>query len=467
MTRCHCKPFGAMGYYNSAVLLLIVISGNLQGIQSQSSAGLLVSYLSTANVSTTLSYADHGTGAHDDLQTFRLNVNGNDSWYIVGDLAVGNYDPLPATNLVVVKAGADPSALARPTAMNRMWDDRHTGGDIDGGFYTAVCPSGYAPVGSVGIYISDDSYATPANFPTLACVAQRYLQPGGAGIHQVWNDHGSGGTFDGSVWAQDPLTIGDVSMAMPFVGQSGYDAPPMWTFNASMVALVPPPSDCAPSLIALFNMAMQKALPTINAMLPAELPASVGDCSRGSPPQPCLEAGKLWSSSESCVYDATVYNAKNFRSLTVDTIDLSCAYDTYHLGFGATLAELAAYLHIDVCPVCACTTFVDATCNPGDACDVYAKNEGITGHVSLGCNAGKFVGPVTVDWIMMDEIDVKIDIGVTTIDVDITSDIESAVRGVLGSALNAITFPCPLDHAANCTIVGALNSFPFCKSNDL
>eukprot|EP00698_Gefionella_okellyi_P025568 TRINITY_DN9414_c0_g1_i1.p1 TRINITY_DN9414_c0_g1~~TRINITY_DN9414_c0_g1_i1.p1 ORF type:complete len:471 (+),score=90.08 TRINITY_DN9414_c0_g1_i1:320-1732(+) len=430
-------------------------------------SGLLLSSLSTANVDTDLTYADHGTGAQMDLSTWRVSVSGG-GWYIVGDIGKSGYD-YPQQNVVIVKAGSDSAALARPVGVARMWDDRGTGGSRDGGIYSPVCPTGYGSVGSVGIYISDDDVATIANFPTLMCVHLQYLQHGSA-AHLIWDDHGSGGHFDGSVWGQDAFIQGNSTLNMPFIAQSGYNPPQTFTFNATAVTVVASPSDCAADLIQQFNDLLVQMLPTVNAALPKCLPESVGDCSRGNPPKPCMETGTLWSDSTSCVYDARVYNARNLSSVLIDSMTISCSYDRYVLDVAATMQELNAYLHIDACPVCICTTFVDATCNPGDSCDIHKVNESIHGQVQLECNGDQFVAPVQVQNVNMGEVEVKVDIGVTTIDINITGDLEGTISSVLSKALNSASFPCPTStgpphlalQADNCTLVQLLNTIPFC-----
>ena len=201
-------------------------------VTSATDGGLELGFVDTYD----LTYADHGTGSSEDLSTWQANTHcPTFAWKRVGDFAQKDY-ATPAQNnwfLAVRATAADPDALARPTSMALNWNNKETAntthGSLDGGLYTPVCPTGYVALGSVGTYHKIlESDPTPADFPDLACVRERYTVPlGAANLTQVWNDHGSGIAMAGSVWTQPPLTEGvNATVSMPmWAGQDSYDAP--------------------------------------------------------------------------------------------------------------------------------------------------------------------------------------------------------------------------------------------------
>ena len=116
----------------------------------------------TLIVSTTSNYLwlynDQGTGSHMDVTIYRPNPT-DQSYAIIGDYAQGNYSGPTGTSLIVKAINDDPS---NPLLQS---------------------PTGY---------------------------------------NQVWNDHGSGGHNDGSIWF--PVAP-DGYRTIGYVCQAGYDAP--------------------------------------------------------------------------------------------------------------------------------------------------------------------------------------------------------------------------------------------------
>ena len=168
----------------------------------------------------TLVYADHGTGAGQDLSIW--NATAPSGWSIVGHAGVSGYSS--PDGLLVVRPGSDAAALARPTGLTLQWTNKMGGsthGSMDGAFYTPVCPSGYGALGSVAIGALS---ATLADFPDLMCVKEAYLLPPQGSLKNLWKSTPTKFDKDGSVWAQTPAG----GLPMPFVAgsPSSFAAPP-------------------------------------------------------------------------------------------------------------------------------------------------------------------------------------------------------------------------------------------------
>ena len=201
-------------------------------LASAAGGGLEIGFINTFDPT----YADHGTGSAEDLSTWRANTHcPSFKWMRVGDFGQKGYStPDQNTKFLAVRATtADPDALARPTRMELNWNNKEgngTHGLKDGGLYTPVCPSGYAALGSAGIYHKVlDSTPTPADFPDLFCVREVYTVPLASGnLTQLWNDRGSGIDLNGSVWSQPSLTAprsGELVRMPMWAGKGSYDAP--------------------------------------------------------------------------------------------------------------------------------------------------------------------------------------------------------------------------------------------------
>ncbi|MFY1831952.1 Vps62-related protein [Myxococcus fulvus] len=173
-------------------------------------------------------YDDYKTGAHSDLSVWRPNLSQLPGHYALGDVAMPGRGVVPRTTLVVKGEG---DVLARPVDYTFVWNDSGTGGRHDVGFWHPVAPPGYTCLGSV-VQLGYDKPSTDL----IRCVRSEYVVPGGSSW--VWNDQGSGGHHDGSVFqtgAQDHRALTVPVM----VGNPGYDAPDtarFWALNKSMLA---------------------------------------------------------------------------------------------------------------------------------------------------------------------------------------------------------------------------------------
>ena len=110
------------------------------------------------------------------------------------------------------------------TTSNYSWlyNDGGSGADMDGTLWRSnpTDPNYYI----IGDY-AQGNYGNPTG-PTIIVTAindpnNTLLRPP-IDYRQIWNDHGSGGDHDGSVWYPVPP---DNFVSMGFVGQRGYDKP--------------------------------------------------------------------------------------------------------------------------------------------------------------------------------------------------------------------------------------------------
>ena len=93
--------------------------------------------------------------------------------------------------------------------------------------------------------------ATPADFPDLVCVNQKFLlNYTGSALKEIWSCKLSSsdkcrGEFSGSVWSRDSFLVFETELAMPFVGSSSFSAPSIndvFSLDASKVTVITPPA---------------------------------------------------------------------------------------------------------------------------------------------------------------------------------------------------------------------------------
>jgi hypothetical protein len=135
------------------------------------------------------SYQDHGSGATMDLLTWQPSCSPTthapaceETWMSLGDVATSS-EGARVTAIVALAGPGDPQALAEPTSLALNWNTllHEKSKGTSGGVYTAVCPAGYAALGSVAIKhdISKPHEITTALCPHLRCLKKTYLTPGG------------------------------------------------------------------------------------------------------------------------------------------------------------------------------------------------------------------------------------------------------------------------------------------------
>lgn len=142
-------------------------------------------------------YADHGTGSDRDLSTWKAVLPPGFS--ALGHYAKSGYSA-PQTVMIAVRA-VDPTALAFPTDYKFIYNDGGTGGDQDGSFWEPIPPPGYRALGSVAMR----SHGKPP-LNEVVCVRNDLTTYASVGSF-IWNDGGSGGDRDVSLWQIKPPSI--------------------------------------------------------------------------------------------------------------------------------------------------------------------------------------------------------------------------------------------------------------------
>jgi hypothetical protein len=105
--------------------------------------------------------------------------------------------------MIVVKADEGSTALAAPTSYVREYNDSGSGADIDGSFWTPICPAGYLPMGTV----AQRGYGAPS-LDDVACVREDLTRPGEAAPDFIWIDEETGANEWLGTWR---ITISDMS----------------------------------------------------------------------------------------------------------------------------------------------------------------------------------------------------------------------------------------------------------------
>lgn len=154
-------------------------------------------------------YGDVGTGAKMDLTVFRpLHIP--EGCYQVGYTAVPIHKATGVSVYVLCEPISDEtsSLFKKATGFIETWNDRNSGGKLDGSCWQATCDRGYKAIGDVCVlgYVQPD---------TLYCVDDSQLKTTELG-GLIWNDAGSGAQKDGSLWS---------------VGKNGFFKMPRYSHN--------------------------------------------------------------------------------------------------------------------------------------------------------------------------------------------------------------------------------------------
>lgn len=183
------------------------------------------------------SYEDRGTGAKLDLAVWRPRLLPGECRIVY--TANNTYDKFPDEYVTVVKelsAAGNPPALAPPKYFKCVYNDKGTGGDKDGLFFEPVPSDDYVALSHVAVYSKDEispgdviPASDPRVDPHFRCVHKDLVDIAELGNQMVWDDKGSGGKYDGSVW-----TI-DASLAIITSGPNGYSRPPNAQHKLSIV----------------------------------------------------------------------------------------------------------------------------------------------------------------------------------------------------------------------------------------
>jgi len=151
-------------------------------------------------------YTDAGTGSRVDLFVFRAQLFAGE--YRIAYQAATVWGS--GYTSFVVKEGndSDGKALRQPKHFEVVWTDRGTGGTRDGQLWKAVPHPGYVALSDVAIHRSNSGLYPGVQMgpneidPSFMCVHESLVESTELG-ECLWTDSGSGGRYDGAVWAID------------------------------------------------------------------------------------------------------------------------------------------------------------------------------------------------------------------------------------------------------------------------
>lgn len=135
-----------------------------------------------------LVYADHGTGADQDVSIWKPVTND----FIVGHVATLGYDK-PIKSAMTIKL-YDQMVANYPVDYKLIYTDAGTGGDQDVAFWQPIAPEGYVAMG----YVATNGYEKP-DLQAVICLKEEYTAFG-LTENIEWTDKGSGGDQDISIW---------------------------------------------------------------------------------------------------------------------------------------------------------------------------------------------------------------------------------------------------------------------------
>ncbi len=156
-------------------------------------------------------YDDSGTGANHDVSMWRPNPAAG--YYSLGDVAMGSHSA-PITAISIKASTAD--GLAKPLDYELIWKDSGSGGTHDGSFWSPIAPNGYTCLGHIAV----NGYSKPAT-DVMRCVRSDYVVAVTAA--SVWDDSGSGASWDAGVWqAQPQAGQGEALLADTFISRRSH-----------------------------------------------------------------------------------------------------------------------------------------------------------------------------------------------------------------------------------------------------
>ncbi|WP_435260545.1 Vps62-related protein [Streptomyces sp. 1222.5] len=159
-------------------------------------------------------YDDSGTGADDDVSVWRPQQQAAQGFWSLGDVAMDSHDEAPRNAFLVKEEG---TVLAPPTDYREVWDDRGSGGDIDGSIWEPISPAGYTCLGAV----ATNGYTKPS-LNAIRCLRSDLTILGKGS--KVWDDAGSGADEDVSIWQADARDYTGLTSST-FHASSSHSAP--------------------------------------------------------------------------------------------------------------------------------------------------------------------------------------------------------------------------------------------------
>lgn len=215
---------------------------------------------------------DKGSGAHKPVGLWRPSTTSDalSSFFSLGDIAADHYRNINQSRIVAVVSDANKAegtALRPPLDYELVWHDKGTGARADASIWRPVPPEGYVAMGLVyGVNYDKPSYHA------VRCVREDLVMAAQVG-EPIWNDKGSGGPNDLSLWSitLPDAAAGELYLAPgTFIGNSTY-AKPSHAVYSLRLALTAPLSDL-PAPPALTGHEPPTAVESTSTPLVCELP---------------------------------------------------------------------------------------------------------------------------------------------------------------------------------------------------
>ena len=136
-------------------------------------------------------WGDHGSGADHDGSVWR--VRALPGFYPLGDIPIAGYSFDWNVDRVLVKG--DQPGVVKPLGYNWVWNDNDSGADSDASIWRPIAPQGFVCLGDV---VTNNHGLAPST-DLIRCVHESYVTTS-AHVNWKWNDSGSGGKYDVSLW---------------------------------------------------------------------------------------------------------------------------------------------------------------------------------------------------------------------------------------------------------------------------
>ncbi|WP_298733573.1 Vps62-related protein [uncultured Chitinophaga sp.] len=159
---------------------------------------------------------DKGSGAVYSVAIYR--VDPQEGYYIFGDYAQGDYDPLSVTLPVISVVNDDPydPLLVPPTGYLMMWSTTGTDSDAAGSIWQPEAPTGYVALG----WVAQAGLSTPS-VSNYMCVREDFLQITQDAPVFIWDDRRSGAEKSIALYGPD---YSNEYAPVSFIGQSNYNS---------------------------------------------------------------------------------------------------------------------------------------------------------------------------------------------------------------------------------------------------
>ncbi|KAF4611360.1 hypothetical protein G7Y89_g15653 [Cudoniella acicularis] len=153
-------------------------------------------FLVTLTTAYELRWNDQGSGGNRDGAFWHAHSQGD--LRPLGTVALQGYDDPNNKRATLLIGPNGQTSVASPVSYERVYTDEGTGAKRDGAIWRPVAPEGYVALGDV---VTDRS--TPS-LNDIWCVRRDFLVAGKYAGEPIWDDRGTGGKYDVSIWGVSP-----------------------------------------------------------------------------------------------------------------------------------------------------------------------------------------------------------------------------------------------------------------------